>query len=129
MSITRKWHKFPVESEKDWEEMKKRYNPKTPGRFPEDFKERCEKLKKRDYALSVNISGPFWQLREWCGFENLCILMIEKPAFVQEMVDFWMEFVSKVIKPILEKVQLDRVWISEDMACKGYSMISPEMIL
>ncbi|MCK4417247.1 MAG: hypothetical protein KAV99_03690, partial [Candidatus Latescibacteria bacterium] len=27
--VTRKWHKFPVEDRKDWEEMKKRYLPDT----------------------------------------------------------------------------------------------------
>ncbi len=126
--VTRKWHKFPVENEKDWEEMKKKYNPDTEGRFPEDFEERCKKLEKRDYILSININGLFWQLREWCGFENLCILMVEKPDFVQEMVNFWTEFVSKVMERILERVQMDSVWISEDMAYKGYSMISPKMV-
>ena len=39
--ITRKWHKFPVENYSDWEEMKKHYSPGSPGRFPEDFEERC----------------------------------------------------------------------------------------
>ena len=46
--VTRKWHKFPVENEKDWERMKERYNPKTAGRFPEDFAERCRRLKDRE---------------------------------------------------------------------------------
>ena len=39
--VTRKWHKFPVETRKDWEQMTRRYNPDTPGRFPEDFEDRC----------------------------------------------------------------------------------------
>jgi uroporphyrinogen decarboxylase len=126
--VTRKWHKFPVENRKDWEEMKKRYNPDTEGRFPEDFEDRCRKLRNRDYVLEFLINGPFWQLREWCGFENLCMLMIERPDFVQEMVDFWTEFVSKVMKRILEKVQVDRIGISEDMAYKEHSMVSPKMV-
>lgn len=32
--VTGKRHKFPFEDGKDWEEMKKRYLPDTPGRFP-----------------------------------------------------------------------------------------------
>ena len=126
--VTRKWHKFPVGDRKDWDEMKERYNLDTEGRFPEDFEDRCKELGKRDYVFEFQINGPFWQLREWCGFENLCILMVEKPDFIQEMVDFWAEFVSKVMERILERVQVDRVGISEDMAYKGYSMISPEMV-
>lgn len=126
--VTRKWYKFPVENYSDWEEMKKRYNPNTPGRFPEDFEDRCKKAQNRDYVLSLNINGPFWQLREWCGFENLCIFMIDKPDFVHEMVDFWANFVLEVLKPILERVTLDYIVFSEDMAYKGHSMISPKMV-
>ena len=126
--VTRKWHKFPVENEKDWERIKERYNPKTQGRFPDDFAERCQKLKNRDYIVYLGINGPFWQLREWCGFENLCILMATKSDFVQEMIDFWTEFVSETLSPILKKVEIDHICISEDMAYKEHSMISPAMV-
>ena len=126
--VTRKWHKFPVENENDWERIKERYNPGRPGRFPENFAERCKKLKDRDYAYSLYINGPFWQLREWCGFENLCILMATKPDFVTEMIKFWSEFVSEMLSPILKSVAVDHICISEDMAYKEHSMISPKMV-
>lgn len=126
--VTRKWHKFPVENHQDWEEMKKRYKVNTPGRFPDDFNKRCQILKDRDYPFGLNINGPFWQLREWLGFENLCMLTIENPGFFQEMINFWDNFVLKTIKPILAKVKLDYVVFSEDMAYKNYSMISPKMV-
>lgn len=126
--VTRKWHKFPVETHGDWEQMKRRYKVNTPGRFPEDFKERCSQLHDRDYPVSVSINGPFWQLREWCGFENLCIMMIEKPDFVEEMARFWADFVSQVMDVMLEDFCPDRVIVSEDMAYKVHSMISPKMV-
>ncbi|NSW89136.1 MAG: hypothetical protein HPY74_00390 [Firmicutes bacterium] len=125
--VTRKWHKFPVETREDWEEMKKRYNPDTTGRLPENLDEICEKLKDRDYVVGINVNGPFWQLREWLGFENLCIKFIEEPDFVHEMIEFWTEFVSKVMARFINKVKLDKVHISEDMAYKAKSMISPAM--
>jgi len=125
--VTRKWHKFPVQNRGDWEKMKERFNPKTPGRYPNDFEERCKELQNRNYVISLSINGPFWQMREWCGFENLCLLMIEDPAFVLEMANFWTKFVSETMKPILDRVELDRVCISEDMAYKSFSMISPHM--
>ena len=62
--VTRKWHKFPVENNKDWESMKQRYSVNTSGRYPDDFDRRCRDLKKRDYPVGLNISGPFWQLRD-----------------------------------------------------------------
>jgi len=126
--VTRKWHRFPVQSRQDWEErMKWRYDPRHPERFPDDFEERCRALRDRDYPLQITINGPFWQLREWLGFENLCMLMIDDPEFVQEMIDFWTDFVLQTLEPILERVELDCVVISEDMAYKAHSMISPAM--
>ena len=125
--VTRKWHKFPVETRADWEEMKRRFDPETPGRFPEDFEARCGQLKDRDYVASIHLNGPFWQLREWLGMENLCIKMVEEPDFVEEMIAFWIAFVSRTMAPILARVELDQVGFSEDMAYKAHSMISPAM--
>ncbi|NQT50664.1 hypothetical protein HQ576_01360, partial [bacterium] len=125
--VTRKWHKFPVETHADWEAMKTRFDVSTPGRFPADFEARCERNRDRDTMLSVGFNGPFWQLREWCGFEGLCLKMIEEPEFVVEMARFWADFVSATLQPILDRVLLDRVGISEDMAYKEHSMISPAM--
>jgi len=125
--VTRKWHKFPVENRKDWEEIKKRFDPKTPGRYDTDFQERCARLQNRDYTLSVYFNGPFWQLREWCGFEGLCILMAEDPDFVAEMAEFWQKFVLAVLEPTLSRIAPDHVLISEDMAYKVKSMVSPAM--
>ncbi len=35
--VTRKWHKIPVETTADWQAMKQRYRPDSPGRLPTDF--------------------------------------------------------------------------------------------
>ena len=107
--------------------MKRRFNPDTPGRFPADFHERCARLRERDHVLGIHFNGPFWQLREWLGFENLCMKLLDEPEFVQEMIDFWTDFVSTVMGRVLAEVTLDRVSLSEDMAYKAHSMISPAM--
>jgi len=126
--VTRKWHRFPVATRADWERMKQRYDPKTPGRFPDDFEERCARLRIREQVAGIHFNGPFWQLRDWCGFEGLCLLMADAPGFVQEMADFWSEFVAETMAPVLARVQLDSAGISEDMAFKEHSMISPPMV-
>jgi uroporphyrinogen decarboxylase len=127
--VTRKWHRFPVQSREDWEQkIKWRYDPNDPQRFPPDFEERCEALTDRDYPLSVSFNGPFWQMREWVGMENLCLMMIEDPSLVSEMAATWTQFVSDTLQQITDRVELDTVRISEDMAYKAHSMISPAMV-
>ena len=127
--VTRKWHSFPVKSRKDWEEkLKWRYDPQAASRFPDDFDSRCQQLRERDYVMGLTFSGPFWQLREWCGMEGLCMMMIEQPEFVLDMVAFWQDFVLETLAPILAQAPPDWIVFNEDMAYKMHSMISPAMV-
>lgn len=125
--VTRRWIKCPVETRDDWEQMKLRYDINTPGRFKDDLPDRLEKLKTRDYPWTILFNGPFWQMREWCGFEGLCMMMIEQPDLVAEMAAFWTDFVSSMLDRVLPTVAPDMVHISEDMAYKAKAMISPAM--
>lgn len=125
--VTRKWYKFPVEDRNDWESMKKRYRIDSQGRFPDDFKERCVKIKDRDYVSTLTVGGPFWQMREWLGFEGLCIMTMDDPELVEDMADFWGRFVEGMLDIILENYCPDNFKINEDMAYKAHSMISPAM--
>ena len=127
--VTRKWHRFPVENRADFEEMKKRYDPRDPARRVAD-KDRAAHyaaLRQRDWPTDVRVNGPFWQMREWCGFEPLCMLFIEDPDFIREMVAFWTEFVAATLAPVLAEGVVDCLQINEDMAYKEKPMISPEM--
>ncbi|MBN1553298.1 MAG: hypothetical protein JXA11_01025 [Phycisphaerae bacterium] len=125
--VTRRWIKCPVENRDDWERLKTRYNVDTPGRFPEDFVERCKQAADRDWSLEVHFSGPFWILREWCGFEGLCMMMVDDPEFVDEMASFWRDFILQLLDRICEHVTPDLFHISEDMAYKAKAMISMDM--
>jgi len=126
--VTRKWHRFPVRDRQEWQEkMAWRYDPNQPGRLPGDFDAVVEKLNRRETVFQITIPGPFWQMREWCGMEDLCMLMHDDPGFVQEMASTWQAFVLRVLDPILARVQPDIVMVNEDMAYKLHSMISPRM--
>jgi len=124
---TRRWIRCPVENRDDWERMKLRYDVDGPGRFGDDLAGRAGRCAGRDWVLSVDFPGPFWQMREWCGFEGLCMMMIDQPDLVAEMAGFWTRFVADVLARLLDRVVPDRIGISEDIAYKGKSMISPEM--
>jgi len=125
--VTRRWIRCPVTAPEDFEQVARRYDPDAPGRFPADFDERCRTLASREGVLTVHFNGPFWQMREWCGFEPLCMLMIDQPQFVDEMVEFWRGFVAQLLRRIFERIAPDRLLVSEDMAYKHKAMISPGM--
>jgi uroporphyrinogen decarboxylase len=125
--VTRSWIRCPVENRDDWLRMRERYDAADPGRFPEDFARIGASLTDRDDVLKVIVSGPFWIMREWCGFEGLCMLMIDQPDLVAEMAEFYRGFISDMFARMLEHVVPDHVQFSEDMAYKEKAMISPAM--
>jgi len=125
--VTRKWLAFPVKNRQDFEQMKKRYNPDDPIRYPENFDHLVKKFRDRDFITTLNFPGPFWQLREWCGFEPLCMMLVEDPDFVHEMIEFWTGFVSTTMARALDSGIVDRIFANEDMAYKEKAMISPLM--
>lgn len=125
--VTRKWHRFPVENRHDFQAMKKRYNPNDPLRWPSPAEVSPRLGPDQEPFIWLQFSGVFWQLREWCGFEPLCRLLVDDPEFVQEMADFWMHFVLAVMDRSLATTAIDGLHISEDMAYKEKSMISPAM--
>jgi hypothetical protein len=125
--VTRRWIKCPVESRADWEDMMKRYNPNDLQRFPENAAVLGKELANREHFTQIHLSGPFWQLREWVGFENLCVMFYDDPVLLKEMILFWQEHISQLLRNSFKYHVPDSVHLSEDMAYKSFSMISPEM--
>ncbi len=126
--VTRKWLKCPVESWADWEAMKPRYKANDPARFGPDIDEAARQVRNRTDFYGFGISGVFWQLREWMGFEGLCMAFLDKPDLVRDMVSFWEQHVLGMLERTFRHFVPDYVHISEDMAYKEKAMISPEMI-
>lgn len=125
--VTRRWIKCPVENRSDWKEMMRRYDVEDIHRIPEDLSTMAVIGDDREHFISVFFHGPYWQLREWCGFEGLSMMFYDDPVLVMDMVKFWEEFVCKMIDKVLKYVTPDQIHISEDMAYKGFSMVSPQM--
>ena len=125
--VTRSWLKCPVETRADWEAMKPRYDLDAPGRFEPDFVARGRRIGERQHVVGYSFPGPFWQLREWCGFEGLCMLFLDDPAFVREMIGFWQGFVQRMLERIFRVFTPDVIHFAEDMAYKEKAMISPAM--
>jgi hypothetical protein len=125
--VTRRWIRCPVETREDWRAMRARYVAADPSRLPPDAAERAARLAGRRHPVALRFSGPFWQLREWLGFERLCLLFYDDPAWVAEMIEFWTEYIAELLRRTLAVMVPDEIGLSEDMAYKSFSMISPAM--
>ena len=121
---------FPVKNMADFQEMKKRYNSKTPERYPQDWDERAKHWKARDCPLCLLTNGTFGFYsapRSWMGTENLSFAFYDQPELVHEMMDFLADFIIDVTKRAVKELDIDYFNFFEDLACKSGPLLSPRI--
>jgi uroporphyrinogen decarboxylase len=117
---------FPIKNRKDFEAMRKRYNPKSPARYPEYWEDYKISVKNRNYPLGTMVGGFFGWAREWIGIENLSVMFYDDPNLLHEMFEFLGDFFIEANQKLVKEVRLDYVWFWEDMAYKTAPLISPK---
>jgi uroporphyrinogen decarboxylase len=75
----------------------------------------------------LSFTSLFWTVRDWMGFENLCLAFYDQSALVEEMFEFLTDFYIATLQRGIVSVKIDMVELKEDMAYKHAPMISPDM--
>ena len=120
---------FPVKDMSDFEEMKKRYDASTSGRYPEDWGMRIQKWRQRDYPLCLLTNGTFGfysMLRRWMGTENLSLAFYDQPGLLHDAMGFLADFFIGVTERAVSEVDIDYFNFFEDMSYKSGPLISPQ---
>jgi hypothetical protein len=118
--------KFPIETRADWEEFKKRLDKDDPFRLPEFSDAFSKKYERRDYPLAISCGSLFGWIRDWMGFENLCVMVMDDRALIEEMVEHLADLQCHLLAQVLPKVQIDLGHFWEDIAFRSGPMVSPE---
>lgn len=120
----------PVTDRKSFLEIKKRDHPNSPGRYPVEWDKEVQAWKERTEPLCLLGNGSFGlysQLRSWVGTEEISYLFYDDPAFVEEMLDFAVDFLLQTTEKALNEVAFDYFNFFEDCAGKGGPLISPQI--
>ncbi len=120
--------RFPVETVKDLRELKKRYDPSIPKRYPEDWRSKIQGWQERDHVLILGLNcctGFYGVARAWMGTEKLSLAFYDQPELCEEMFEFIADFFIELSGPILEEVDFDYFNFFEDMAFKSAPLVSP----
>jgi len=119
--------RFPVEDRDSWREFKKRFNPKSPCRYPLFWEECKDRVKDRDYPLCIHGGSMFGWPRNWMGFERASMMLYDDPGLMHEIMDYLADFMIELITPALQEIgDIDFGVFWEDMAYKTASIISPK---
>lgn len=122
--------KHPVSNRDDFEAIKERLDPKTPGRYPDDWKEWAAKADEFPHILCLGSreNGFFGWLRELMGLEGLLIAYLEQPDFIHEICRYHLTYLKGLYERALQDIKFDFVFMWEDMSYKNGPLISPELI-
>ena len=119
---------FPVKNRKDFEEIKKRFNPHDPLRYPPNWSEELiEYYETVDRPVRISLRGFFGKAREFMGLENLLKAFYMDPELIHEIMSFWSWFTIETMREAVENCRIDYATIWEDMAYKNGPHISPKL--
>jgi len=124
--------RFPVETRADFRAFwKERMQPDLSVRIGPGWEEKLAAFRCRDAPLVIiadRWGGFFGPLRNLLGLENLCTLFYTAPAFIEEMLDAFAEFIIQIMRQVLEYTTIDQFGFWEDMAYKTGPLIGPDMM-
>ncbi len=119
----------PVKDRESWERYKaERLRPSLEGRLPDNWSQLVEEYKTRDYPIGLGQThGFFGTPRYLMGVEELLTKYYDDPEMMKDinnhLADLWITLFDGVLK----EVEVDTVFIWEDMCYKGGPLISPAM--
>jgi len=121
-----------VKNRDDWQEMKKRYDPRDIRRRPTHWGEDLfDYYRGLDRPISLTLVwGPGRGSKNgyMLGQEEFLSALTDEPAFVHDIFDFWADFVIELTRELVENAPVDFVWLNEDgLAYKNSTLISPAM--
>ena len=120
--------RFPVETIEDLRELKKRYDPSEPNRYPKDWRSKIKSWQERDHVLILGLNcctGFYGVARAWMGTEKLSLAFYDQPGLCEEMFEFIADFFIELSTPILKEVDFDYFNFFEDLAFKSAPLVSP----
>lgn len=116
---------FGVRTREDWVRIKSHWDPADPTRYPTDWEERKARWNNRTYPISLFTYGWYGLLRELFGVEELSIAFYEDAALIDEICEFWADFLVELFERALTEASVDYVLFWEDLAFKTAPLVSP----
>lgn len=119
----------PVKDRYTWDSVKERLAGNIQARLPANFGGMCEEAKLSNLPVYTGDlpAGFFGALREITGLENLMYMFYDDPDLISEILDTLCDLWINVYSEIQKQIELDYVFIWEDMCSKSGPLISPAL--
>ncbi|MEW6184303.1 MAG: uroporphyrinogen decarboxylase family protein, partial [Thermodesulfobacteriota bacterium] len=119
---------WPVKDRTSWREFKKRLDPSSPARYPDDWDGYVQRINSLTEPVALEVGGFFGYMREWVGSERVLYLFYDDPALVEDMMDTILHLEMEIIKKVSKDIRFEIATYWEDMAFNAGPLISPTMV-
>jgi uroporphyrinogen decarboxylase len=120
---------YPVKDRKSWENLKWRFDPDTPERFPRTWREIAKNLINSEALVYVGTYpfGFYGGARTLMGAEESLVACALEPELIEDINQHLCKLWFTLLSRIIEETRVDAIAFWEDMASKQGSLISPKM--
>jgi uroporphyrinogen-III decarboxylase len=118
---------YPVKTMDDWLKIKPWYTF-SEDRLRTEWQATARRHREQDKVVSVAIPGGFDEPRELMGEEGLCIAYYEQPELIHDILQTIGTTAFKVLDLASSEVQIDMLFVHEDMAGKSGPLAGPIQI-
>ena len=121
---------YPVKDSKGFNEYKNNYDTVDhKNRLPENWDYLVRYLRSRDFPIRLggNPFGFSFLARHLMGEVGYMTSLFDDPGLIKDINRFYLDFVKQYWSLILKEIEIDCVFILEDMAYRSGSFISTEM--
>ena len=118
---------YPVTDPSDWEEVK-HFFTFDEARINDADIETALALQKQGHVVRAEIPGAWDIVRELMGEEQACLGYYGQPALMHDIMNTIRDTSVKVLERVTEKIQIDQLYVHEDMAGKGGPLIGPKQV-
>jgi hypothetical protein len=123
--------KHAVTGDADWDrDVLPLLSPQTPQRW-EGMGQRLAELRAADAAgkmIVLDTIGAYMYLRALVGPEEICYLFLDNPALIHRMMQAWLDLADAVAARVQQAVEIDEVFLAEDICYNHGLLISPAMV-
>ena len=121
----------PVKDTKTWEEnCLWRMNPHSPAREKEMTSTLSQAIQSAEEGMFIgqSVVGGYMYLRSLIGPEELLYMFYDDPCLIHACMRAWFELADDVIAKHQQAVNIDELFLAEDICYNHGSLISPDMI-
>jgi uroporphyrinogen decarboxylase len=120
---------YPIKNSKDFNDYKNYYDSSFSARLPENWNDLVKSLKHRSFPIRLggNPFGFSFLARHLMGEVVYMTKLFDDPGLIKDINRFYLDYVKKYWSLILKDIEIDCIFILEDMAYRSGSFISREM--